>query len=77
MDAAERYQRDFDLLMQQAEAEATRRQNSDRDEIWRAIEKSFNAVVKSAGLSAEVREAWRKELLDKAVAALRSQRPES
>jgi len=71
MDDAKRYQRDFDLLMQEAEAEATRRADADRSAIWNAIEKSFNAVATSAKLSEERREALKKQILDRAVEHVR------
>jgi len=72
MDDATRYQREFDLLMQEAEAEATRRTNADRDAIWQSIEKSFNAVAASANFTREKREDWKKQILDKAAERLRT-----
>jgi hypothetical protein len=71
MDDATRYQREFDLLIQEAEAEAMSRNNADRDRIWRTIEKSFNAMAESAKLTLEKREALKRQILERAVQHIR------
>ena len=77
MDDATRYQREFDILMQEAEAEATRRETADRNAIWHAIEKSFNAVAASANLSPEQTEDWKRRILDGAVEHFRRNNTDS
>ena len=64
MDAAERYQKDFDRLMQEVEAEAKRRDKSRREEAWKIVEKSFAAFADIHKLTPEQREAAKKKLLD-------------
>jgi hypothetical protein len=65
MDDAKRYQQDFDLLMQEVEADATLRQNKTRDMIRRKLEKSINSLAAAYGWTIEQREAYRERLLAK------------
>lgn len=61
---AERYQKDFDLIMQETEAEARRRANLDRDAAWRKLEPSFTAMADAHGWTQEQRERKKQFLLD-------------
>jgi len=65
MDDAKRYQQDFDLLMQEVEADATLRQNKTRDMIRRKLEKSINGLAAPHGWTIEQQEAYRERLLAK------------
>jgi hypothetical protein len=64
MDDAERYRKEFEQLMQDAEAKAERAQNRDRETIWKAMEKSLNHLADLHNWSAEKRAASKKYLLE-------------
>jgi hypothetical protein len=61
---ANRYQKDFDLLMQELEAEAKRKEDKNRDTAWKGIEKSFNRFADTHALTGQKREEAKKKLLD-------------
>jgi hypothetical protein len=64
MSDADRYQKDFDVLMQEVKAEAERKENADRDAAWKMMEKSFNEFAKSHDLTGQKREVAKKKMLD-------------
>jgi len=64
MTDANRYQKEFDLMMQELEAEAKRRTDLDRETTWKMMEKSFNAMANANKWTTEHREVVKKRLLD-------------
>lgn len=64
MDDAERYQREFDQLMREAEAKAHQVETQQREEIWHGLRKSFHDVAEAQNWSTKKREAAKKYLLD-------------
>ena len=72
MDDARRYQQDFDLLMQEVEADATLRQNKTRDMIRKKLEKSMNRLADAHGWTIEQREAHKERLLVRVFSDLES-----
>jgi hypothetical protein len=63
MDDAKRYQQDFDLLMQEVEADATLWQNKTRDMIRKKLEKSMNRLADAHGWTIELREVHKERFL--------------
>src|SRR5712691_7967856 len=57
MNDAERYQRDFERLMREAEAKAEQLQTRERNTVWSGVERSFNHLAEVQHWSAEQREA--------------------
>ena len=64
MNDPNRYQKEFDLMMQELEAEAKRRTYLDRETTWKIIEKSFNRVADTLRWTEEEREARKEKALD-------------
>jgi hypothetical protein len=73
MNDAERYNRQFELIMQEIQADASLKENADRDAIWRKIERSFNGFADSVypPWSPQKLETVKNDLLDQAVKNLR------
>lgn len=64
MNNADRYQKEFDLMMQDLEAEANRRENLDRETAWKTMQKTFTAMANAHGWDDAKRERVKKKLLD-------------
>jgi len=67
MNDAERYQKQFDLMMQELEAEAKRRSNVDRDcrdATWKKFRGHFSKVADAKGWTPEQRETLKQRWLD-------------
>ena len=64
MGDAGRYQKDFDLIMQEVEAEARRRGNADRDAAWKKLKPSFSVMADANGWTFEQREKKKQFILD-------------
>jgi len=58
------YQKDFDRMMQELEAEAKRRANLDREAAWKIMEKAFTAMADAKNWTASQREAFKTRCLD-------------
>ena len=58
------YQKAYDLMIQEVEAEARRRADLDRDTAWKIVEKSFNAMADAKNWGIAKRQAVKKKLLD-------------
>jgi hypothetical protein len=63
MDAAERYQKDFDLLMLELKAKQAMRESNLRDFIWKRLERSFTALADACGWTIEQRETQKEQFM--------------
>lgn len=64
MDDASRYQNDFDLMMQELDSEALRRENIERETMWRHMERGFNEFAERKKLSPADYQRLKKHWLD-------------
>lgn len=70
MKDAERYQKEFDLLMQEVNADADFAETSDRQKIWERFGKELTKTLEKT-LPPEYREEAKEAILDRAVLELR------
>jgi len=70
MNDADRYQREFDLVMQGVEAQARSRTKSERDAAWKRLEPSFTLMADAHGWTKEQREIKKQFYLDAVFADL-------
>lgn len=61
---ADRYQQEFDQMMQDLEAEATKRSDADRAAAWKKLGRSFNKLADTMHWTPEEREIRKQRYLD-------------
>jgi hypothetical protein len=70
MDAADRYQKDFDLLMLEVKTKQAMGESNLRDFIWKRLERSFTALADARGWTTEQREAQKEQFVQTVLSAL-------